>query len=220
MNTIKVISLIDDPDLLIASGKRVFSKEETGALLELQDTIKRIRQLEDSHELKLNQAEELAKKRGRGEGLEQGRQHARQELSAKLLDLEQQNHAYRQSLRDEVASLALKVVRKIANGVAPDAMLLALASQAAAEHLPRQTVTLKVHPDHLEPVKQQLESLNNAESAAKIEHVLPDNELNPSDCILETAQGQICADLETQLLAIEHHLQSTDPVVAATVATA
>jgi len=204
--SISIISLFEDPEITIASGKRVFSKEDSGAFLSLPETVKRLQTLETSREEILKEAEDKARQRGCEVGLEQGRQQARQELAEKLLELEQQNQVQNNAVREDVVAIALQVVRKIAAGVAPEDLLVALAAGAAAEHLPRQAVSLKVHPDHLDAVKHRIDKINDVSSSSMIETIVVDNELSPADCILETSVGQVRADLETQLLTFEQHL--------------
>jgi len=206
MSGVNIISLLDDPEIIIASGKRVFSKEESGAFLSLAETVKRLNTLETNREEKLRTAEDEARQRGREEGLELGRQQARQELAEKLLELEHCSQIEHKAINEDVVAIALQVVRRIAAGVAPEDMLAALAAGAAAEHLPRQPVSLKVHPQHLDSVKNRIEKIKDVGAPSMIETIIADNELSPTDCILETSVGQVCADLETQLIAFEQHL--------------
>lgn len=206
MNNISIISLLDDPELTIASGKRVFSKEETGAFLTIAESVERVKILEQSHEERLKAAQDQARREGRQEGLENGRLEARQEVADKLLELERQTQKQHKAVNDDVVAIALQVVRKIAAGVAPEDMLVALAEGAAAEHLPRQPVSLRVHPQHLDSVKRRIDQIKEVSPPSIIETIVADNDLNPADCILETSAGQVCADLETQLLALEEHL--------------
>ena len=209
MSSVSIISLLEDPDIIIASGKRVFSKEESGAFLSLSETVEKLNAIKNNREEQLKIAEDQARQSGREDGLAQGREEARQELAEKLLELEQHNLTQHTAIRDDVVAIALQVVRKIAAGVAPEDMLVALASGAAAEHLPHQAVSLKVHPEHLDTVKERISRIKDVSSPSMIETIVADNELGPADCILETSVGQVCADLETQLLAFEQHLSTT-----------
>ena len=209
MSTIRIISLLDDPDITLASGKRVFSKEETGSLLSLTESVKRLNTLEQDRQAALERAQDEARQRGHAEGLQQGRQEAQAELAAKLLELEQNHSVTNNAIRDDVVSIAMQVVRKIASGVAPEKLLVALAADAAAEHLPRRVVSLKVHPDCLEPVRLRIDHLKDDNAVAVINSILADDELKPEDCVLETSDGKVHADLETQLREIEQHLTLT-----------
>ena len=212
-----IISLLDDPEITLATSKRVFTKEESGALFSMAETVSRIRILEDNRTASVEKSKSEAALQGYEDGLKRGRQEARQELSDKLLELEKSSALHQQNIREDVVAIALQVVRKIAASVAPEELLVALAEGAAAEHLPPQSVALKVHPEHLDAVKIRIQELKSTGSIAIIESVVADNELELTDCILETSAGQICADLETQLVVFEQHL-SVEPVSSASVA--
>lgn len=208
----QMISLLDDPELVIASGRRVFSKRETGALLTIEETLEKVKTLKQGVEDQLRASQEEAREKGHQEGMEQGRQDAKKELTARLLELEKQYEVRQARVESEIVSLALQVVRKIAADLAPADTLVALATGAVTEQLANRSISLKVHPEHLEPVQQRLDSLQSNNSPCAIACVVADVELQPSDCVLETPDGQVCADLETQLLAIEQHFSSQPSV--------
>jgi len=162
---------------------------------------------------RIQQAEEIACDRGREEGIAQGRQIANTELAETKLSLVTQTNAELSQIREEVLSLALQVVRKIADGVADDALLYALANTAAQECLPSKSIVLKVHPNAVDGVKQRLaQSQSNSDNNQPIRHVVSDEELDLDACVLETDAGQVCADLETQLSVLEKHLASSPSV--------
>ncbi len=205
-----IICLLDNPEVVIASGKRVFSAEETGALLSLADSADRLQLKVKDEEDRIVQAEKEACERGREEGLAQGRQIATAELAKTKLSLVDQANAELGQVREEVLSLALQVVRKIADGVATEDMLYALATTAAQECLPSRSIVLKVHPNAVEQVKKRLSEYQaSSDTNHPIHNVVADEDLDLDACVLETDAGQVCADLDTQLGVLEKHLAAT-----------
>lgn len=205
-----IICLLDNPEVVIASGKRVFSAEETGALLSMADSADRLEQSVNSEEDRIKQAEHDACERGREEGLAQGRQLATAELAKTSLSLADKANDELNQVRKEVLSLALQVVRKIADGVATEDMLFALANTAAQECLPSKSIVLKVHPDSVDGVKKRLaDQQATSDTIHPIHNVMADEDLDLKACVLETDAGQVCADIDTQLNVLEKHLATT-----------
>jgi len=211
---VNIICLLDNPEVVVASGKRVFSADETGALLSIADSADRLQMSVKEEEDRIQQAENRACERGRNEGMAQGRQTALAELAETKLSLVDQTNAELSQMREEVLSLALQVVRKIADGVDTEDMLFALATTAAEECLPSKSIVLKVHPDSVDGVKARLsEYQSTSETNHPIHSIVADEDLDLDACVLETDAGQVCADLDTQLSVLEKHLAATAPAV-------
>jgi len=209
---VNIVCLLDNPEVVIASGKRVFSAEETGALMSIAESADRLQMSVKEEEDRIQQAENDARERGRQEGIAQGREIATAELSKTKLSLVDQANAELSQVRKEVLSLALQVVRKIADGVATDEMLFALATTAAQECLPSKSVVLKVHPDSVDGVKARLsEHQVSSDTSHPIHSIVADEDLDHKACVLETDAGQVCADIDTQLSVLEKHLASSVP---------
>jgi len=214
---VNIICLLDNPEVVIASGKRVFSAEETGALLSMAESADRLQASVKGEEDRIRQAESDACERGREQGLVQGREIATAELAKTSLSLVDQTNAGLDQVREDVLSLALQVVRKIADGVASEDMLFALATSAAQECLPSKSIVLKVHPDAVDGVKQRLSDYQaSSDTNHPVHNVVADEDLDLDACLLETDAGQVCADIDTQLNVIEKHLAATTAQSVAT----
>lgn len=212
-----IICLLDNPEVVIASGKRVFSAADTGALLSIAESANQLQSTVNGEEDRIAQAEKQACERGREEGIAQGRQIATAELAQTRLALMDKANAEIGQVREDVLSLALQVVRKIADGVATEDMLYSLASTAAQECLPSKSIILKVHPNCVEGVKKRLSEHQLAsDTPHPISSVVADEDLELDACALETDAGQVCADLDTQLGVLEKHLAGHAAGLAAT----
>jgi len=210
---VNIICLLDNPEMVIASGKRVFSAEDTGALLSLAESADRLHMSAEGQEARIAQAENDACERGRKEGVAQGRKMATAELAETTLSLVDKTNAELNQVREQALSLALQVVRKIADGVANEDMLVALATTAAQECLPSKSIVLKVHPGAIDGVKQRVSEYRaNSDTQHPVHSIVADEELDLNACVLETDTGQVCADLDTQLGVLEKHLAATPTI--------
>jgi len=192
-----------DRDVGIASRRRVLTAAEVGPLLDAQALCERIADLAAKRAAKIDEAAETARAAARAEGLELGRREAREEVSTALATLAATAVAERDRLRGEIGSLALEVVRKILGEFAPDAVLVALARSALREMLPAPAVTLVVHPDRVDAIREGLggEPVGDCVNATRVD-VRADPACAPDDCRLETGLGVVDAALDIRLAKI------------------
>ena len=192
-----------DRDVAIASRRRVLTAAEVGPLLDAQALCQCVADLAASRTAKIDEAADAARTAARIEGLELGRREAREEISTTLASLAATAAAERDRLRGEVGSLALEVVRKILGQFAPEVLLVALARSALDEMLPAPAVTLVIHPDRVDAVRESLadERVGDCVNGACIE-VRADPGCAPDDCRIETALGVVDAALAVRLARI------------------
>jgi len=196
-----------DHDIGIASRRRVLTAAEVGALLDAQALCQRVADLAANRAAKIDEAADAAQAAARAEGLELGRREAREEVSATLASLAATAAAERDRLRAEVGRLALEVVRKILGEIAPEAVLAALARSALCEMLPAPAVTLVVHPDRVDAMRESLggervgDCLSDDCVSARVE-VRADPDCAPDGCRFETGLGVVDAALATRLARI------------------
>lgn len=192
-----------DRDVGIASRRRVLSAAEVGPLLDAQALCEYIADLAASRSAKIDEAADKARAAARVEGLESGRREAREEVSTALATLAATAAAERDRLRGEVGSLALEVVRKILGDFAPEVVLVALARSALHEMLPAPAVTLVVHPDRVDAIREGLEGepVGDGVNGARVV-VRADPACALDDCQLETELGVVDAALDIRLAKI------------------
>lgn len=152
--------------------------------------------LETAERIRSEEAEQ-GRNEGHAQGLAEGRATAEAELRAELFRLAVRDAGERQKLREDVATLAIEVVRRIAGALGPETVVAALAERAVAELVPDTVATMRVAPANVDAVSERLAKLPGI-------RVSPDAELGADDCIVETALGRVHAGLETQLAAIAH----------------
>lgn len=137
---------------------------------------------------------------GHAEGFERGRQEGRAaaeaETRAELFRLVVRDAEQRATRRDEIATLAIEVVRRIAADIGEEAFVAAIADRATASLAADTAAIVKVAPRDAEAVRARL----SERSALAVE---ADATLAPGDCIVETPLGRTHAGLETQLAQID-----------------
>lgn len=129
-------------------------------------------------------------------GREAGLASGRAEMSAELFRLAIRDSEDAKGREDEIARLALAVVRRIAGSFSDREIVAALAAQAAAAISPDTAATVRVAPGNLDATNARLEGV--AHLAVEV-----DAKLSPTDCVIETRLGRTDAGLETQLTQIE-----------------
>jgi hypothetical protein len=123
-------------DARIASDRLVLRAAEVPLLqhaLALRDTLERRR---DEQVQAITEAIAAGRAEGHAAGLAEGRADAALALADTVQRLAAEARAEQQRLRDDIAALALQVVRKLLGQFADDEVLLALAATAAADLLP------------------------------------------------------------------------------------
>ena len=184
-------------DMAVASPRRVLRAHEVPLLQDALALRDRVQALHDEQARRVAAAEQQGHATGHEQGLAEGRQAALQELTARLLALNEDACHQQEQLRQQVVPLALQVVHKLLGGFAPDAVLVALARTALDDLLPSPGLTLWVHPDQLDAVRGRL--MGSPGEAAWPGEVRADPNCSPDTCRLETDHGSVDASLSTQL---------------------
>jgi flagellar biosynthesis/type III secretory pathway protein FliH len=139
---------------------------------------------------------------GHAQGLEAGRQEARESVADTLTALAHASTEERARLRAEVGALAVQVVRKLLGRFGDDSVLAALAATAANDLLGTQPVALVVHPELCQPVRERLAEMAAGPLGLRCE-VRGDPAAARDGCRLETEHGSVDASLEAQLARLQ-----------------
>jgi flagellar biosynthesis/type III secretory pathway protein FliH len=184
-------------DARIASDRFVLRAAEVPLLqhaMALRDTLERRR---DEPVQALAEAMADARAEGHAQGLAEGRATAAQQQADALQRLADAWHGERERLRDDLAALALQVVRRLLGHFAPDEVLWALATTAAADLLPGAPPVLLVHASHADAVQARIEGAA-ADGAAPFV-LRAEAGAEPDGCRLETEHGSMDVSLDAQL---------------------
>jgi flagellar biosynthesis/type III secretory pathway protein FliH len=180
-------ALVDDP---------VIPSAELRALNSAIALFAEAGQLRADAERRIEQAREQARTEGHAEGLAQGLAAARDEVAAELFRLAMRDSEERRARQQEISTLALEVVRRIAGTMGEEQVLIGLAERTIAALAPNVTATVRVPPAHAKAVRARLAGRDSLSVEA-------DPTLSGMDCVVETPLGRHYAGLERQLALIE-----------------
>jgi type III secretion protein L len=194
----------------IASPRIVLRAREVPLLRDANAMCEALAQAQADAARRIGEAEQEARERGHADGLAAGRAAARDEQAAALQAMAQAATAERAQLRTQVGALALQVARKLLGGLAEDTLLATLAAAAARDALPAAQLTLSVHPDVCDAVRDRLAAMNTGDLRLDVH---ADASCARDACRLESEFGSVDASLDAQLarLAQAWALPATEP---------
>ena len=142
--------------------------------------------------------------RGYAEGLREGQC----ECAEQMLQVVSRGVQFLRGLEETVASLVMVALEQMLGAMDDRDLLMKVVHKALSVVRERGRVTIRVRPDQVGYVEEQLRAGASGGDSRVIE-VVPDPLLGRSDCILETELGVIDASLEVQLEAIRKTLLNT-----------
>ena len=203
------MSLFSSKHGFVVTDQRVFAADELHHLTTAIDQAQQLSQRLAQQTLLEEDARSNAERLGHEAGLESGKSEAAAQLTETIKSMHDNHNTAVLDLQTGAADLAVNIVRKIAGQIQSAEWLMAQA-QSAAEDLTEQSVMkLRVHPSQAEAVKAQLEKLPDS----RIKQIVVDDFLPVDGCAIETSQGQINVDLDTQLSNILSLLQEDGSVL-------
>ncbi len=146
-------------------------------------------------------------KQGHAEGLEKGRDEARKVLTQfdhAIRDAVEQRESLLEEAREKVLDLVLKVSRKVTfDSVELDReSIVTMISRIIDSLVDRSRLTIKVHPDHLPILEQNIDRFLRNSTAIKELRFEADPRVRFGGCFIETPTGDIDARLESQFEVI------------------
>ncbi|MFQ5498451.1 MAG: FliH/SctL family protein [Candidatus Zixiibacteriota bacterium] len=156
--------------------------------------------------------EKEAAERGRAEGheagLQQGLAEARKVLGqfeAAIADAIGQRHDLLEEARLKVLDLVIQISRKVTqDAIEADAEKTAQIIARVVDGLvDRSRIKIRVNPDHLPIVEQNIERYLQDSTAVKELSIEPDSRVKYGGCFIETPTGDVDARLESQFEVLE-----------------
>ena len=187
------VTVTTDPD-----GARFIPIEEVFAM---EQALERVRQ----------EAYQAGMKDGQAAGLKQGLTRAEQVLrqfDAAIKEAISQRSAMLEEARKNILNLVLQISRQVTFGaveVDPESTVK-LISGVIDTLLDRSRIKIKVDPDHLPIVEQNVQQFLKGSATIKEIAIEPDSRVRYGGCFIETPHGDIDARLESQFEIIEEAL--------------
>jgi flagellar biosynthesis/type III secretory pathway protein FliH len=153
------------------------------------------RDLHETRAAAVAAATDAGREEGRAVGYREGRAAGEAAGAALLAEIAARDRARDARRAQEVARLALEVVRRIAGALGPADTIAALAERAVDAVATTGATTVRVAPVALAAAEARLGARNGL-------HIVADPALTPDDCVIETELGRAHAGLDTQLAQI------------------
>lgn len=199
------IVLIDSDLVRPAPGTRVLKKATYTIIDQTQAILNTAHKKAD--EIIASAQAEFQKERQRGyaEGLESARLEMAQQLAATAM--ETQRHY--DHLKEETISLVMAVVKKVLKNIEPQSLIVAQVNKALEAFKGGQRITLKVHPNHAEPIASRLEDISSTCPGLDMIDIQIAADIPPGQVMLVSATGILEASMDSQLTVIETAFRQT-----------
>jgi type III secretion protein L len=141
-------------------------------------------------------------------GIAQGAEESRKQLSEQMLKASSDTLAQLAKVEKDLLDVVVNAVRKIINDYDDDKLALAMVRNGLKLVCKSQRVIVRVNPKKIDKLMQGLAGLNHNIDFLEI---MPDENLADTDCVLESDIGIVRASLEEQLQHIENSLRTAFP---------
>jgi type III secretion protein L len=129
--------------------------------------------------------------------------------AARLLEYERAQQAEWQRREQDTMALLMLVLERLGTSLAKGELVRTLVRQAVSEARQARRLLIKVHPEQVSAVEQELGPLRISCAWLETLEVIGVPELAADDCVLESPNGFINAGWTTQLAAIRQVLMGT-----------
>jgi type III secretion protein L len=142
-------------------------------------------------------------------GFQRGLRDGTARCAARLLEYEQAQQAEWQRREQDTMALVMLVLERLGPALAPGDLIRTLVHQAVSEARQARRLLIKVHPDHVRAIEEELKPLRVQCAWLETLEVMAVPALAADDCVLESPNGFINAGWATQLAAIRQVLAGT-----------
>ncbi|MFT8319494.1 MAG: flagellar assembly protein FliH [Bacillus sp. (in: firmicutes)] len=144
---------------------------------------------------------------GRNTGYEEFKKHI--QLAQEVIECSKNDYqSYMQSAENTILQLSIKIAEKIINSSisADNRYFLTVVKKVLNEALEQKEIQLHVHPNQFEYVMSEKEELLSLFPIQPKLFIFPNETISENGCVIETANGRIDANIDTQLMLIKQKL--------------
>lgn len=156
----------------------------------------------------LVRAGEAAYVQAQERGYEAGLEAARTEQSRLMMATVHQTVSYLNGVEKQLADVVMGAMRRIITDFSNKEKVMAVVKITLAEVRNQKQITLRVHPEIVSQLQDELIRVQNLYPMVSHIEVLPQPELAMDSCILETEIGIVQASITGQLRALHQSLSS------------
>jgi type III secretion protein L len=137
-------------------------------------------------------------------GYADGRESALMDQAEKMIETVGRTVDYFTNVENEMIDLVMMAVRKVVDGFDDREKTLIVVRNALAVVRNQKQMTLRLHPDEVDTVRERVNDLLAAYPGVGYLDILPDGRLERGSCILESEIGLVEASLEAQISALRN----------------
>lgn len=204
-NKKKFFSLIHGETVNIAPNTKVISSDAFSSIIDAQEVLKKVHEDAEKYKIEVAAECEKLKEQAQKEGFEQGYE----EWVAKISDLEQEIIKVRKDTEAVTLPIAIKAAKKVIGRELETSRetiidIISNSLKAVAAH---KKIKIYVNKKEFEIVEKHREQLKKIFENLEALSIIPQEDINPGGCIIETEGGIINAQLENQWMILENAFQ-------------
>ena len=195
----------------IFAGVGVFTTTEGKKLIPIQELIKIERQMEDAKEKSAGKGYQNGYEKGLAEGHREA-QKVIDNFAGLIKDAVKQRDILFEEAHRKILELVIKIAGKVtfdAARIDPDVTSDIIAG-TIRKLVDKSKIKVKVHPDHLPSVEQQIDRFRSDSTAIKEIAFESDSRVRYGGCFIETPTGDIDARIDSQLEIIADTLEACE----------
>lgn len=196
------IQKIEESRLCVEPGCKIIKADEYLKLMSFHEMEKELLEKRQQQE---DQAASL-KLKSIETGLNQGAEEAKIRLTEQLLSSASTMTAQLKDIEMDITDVVIAAVRKIINDYDDKELVSAIVKQALKPIYKGQKVSIRVHPEMMPRLIEEL-ALDNVQEESHFIDLIPEEQLDRTDCIVESELGIVNASVENQLEIITKVLE-------------
>ncbi|QOR68557.1 flagellar assembly protein FliH [Cytobacillus suaedae] len=206
-----------EAEAILQEAQRKADNLLSSAKLELEKTIEEIENQKLKWDSEKQELIALAKKEGYSLGIDEGKHEGLEQYKTliaearEIIDLSKQEYSTLiDSSEETILKIGLNVAKKIINKELNENNedFLRIVRKAIKEVSEYTQIQIHVHPRYFELMLNQKEELRNLFNKETELSIYPNEELQETDCVIESSFGRIDASVDSQLIEIKHKLLS------------
>lgn len=193
----------------------VLTAPDGSRLIPIEEVLKIEQTYNDSLTRTAEDARQAGYEAGYREGLEKGRDEARKvlnDLNGAISDAVNQRQAMLEEAQRKILDLVVRISRKVTfDAIEADPETTAqMIAGVVGRLIDRSRLKIKVHPDHLAVVEQNIDRFLVGDADIKNITIEADPRVRHGGCFIETPNGDVDARLDSQFEVIEAALQKPE----------
>jgi flagellar assembly protein FliH len=181
-------------------GINILTTIEGKKLIPVQELVK----IEEQIQGEKSEVEQRGYKKGYEEGLSRGHEEAQkviENFASLLKDADRQRQVLFDEAHRKILELVIQIAKKVTYNAArldPD-ITASIIAGTIAKLVEKSKIKVKVNPDHLPHIEQQIDRFKGDSTAIKDIAIEPDSRVRYGGCFIETPTGDIDARIESQM---------------------